>query len=68
MIHELGYQLARSSRFDHAPELIYADIDVARIRQQRMRFGTFNDAARALSLNVPKRMRCWRMRATSMSA
>jgi len=47
MIHELGYQLARSSRFDHEPELIYADIDVARIRQQRMRFGTFNDAARA---------------------
>ncbi|WP_420136826.1 nitrilase-related carbon-nitrogen hydrolase, partial [Sphingomonas sp.] len=47
MIHELGYQLARSSRFDHAAELIYADIDVARLRQQRMRFGTFNDAARA---------------------
>jgi NAD+ synthase (glutamine-hydrolysing) len=47
MIHELGYQLARSSRFDHTPELIYADIDVARIRQQRMRFGTFNDSARA---------------------
>jgi NAD+ synthase (glutamine-hydrolysing) len=47
MIHELGYQLARSGRFDHEPELIYADIDVARIRQQRMRFGTFNDSARA---------------------
>jgi NAD+ synthase (glutamine-hydrolysing) len=47
MIHELGYQLARSRRFDHEPELIYADIDVARIRQHRMRFGTFNDAARA---------------------
>lgn len=47
MIHELGYQLARSSRFDHTPELIYADIDVARIRQHRMRFGTFNDSARA---------------------
>jgi len=47
MIHELGYQLARSNRFDHTPELIYADIDVARIRQHRMRFGTFNDAAQA---------------------
>ncbi len=47
MIHELGYQLARSGRFDHTPEPIYADIDIARIRQQRMRFGTFNDAARA---------------------
>jgi len=47
MIHELGYRLAASSRFDHTPELTYADIDVARIRQQRMRFGTFNDSARA---------------------
>jgi NAD+ synthase (glutamine-hydrolysing) len=47
MIHELGYQLARSGRFDHEPELIYADIDVARIRQARMRFGTFNDNAQA---------------------
>jgi len=47
MIHELGYQLARSARFDHEPEIIYADIDVARIRQARMRFGTFNDSAAA---------------------
>jgi NAD+ synthase (glutamine-hydrolysing) len=47
MIHELGYQLAASGRFDHEPELSYADIDVARIRQARMRFGTFNDSARA---------------------
>jgi NAD+ synthase (glutamine-hydrolysing) len=46
MIHELGYQLAASTRFDHTPELIFADIDVARIRQARMRFGTFNDCAR----------------------
>jgi len=47
MIHELGYQLVRSGRFDHDPELVYADIDVERIRQARMRFGTFNDAAAA---------------------
>ncbi|MBW8745852.1 MAG: NAD(+) synthase [Sphingomonas sp.] len=47
MIHELGHRLAASGRFDHEPELIYADIDVARIRQHRMRFGTFNDAAQA---------------------
>jgi NAD+ synthase (glutamine-hydrolysing) len=47
MIHELGYQLTRSGRFDHEPELIYADIDVERIRQARMRFGTFNDSAAA---------------------
>jgi NAD+ synthase (glutamine-hydrolysing) len=47
MVHELGYLLVKSGRFDHEPELIVADIDVARIRQARMRFGTFNDAARA---------------------
>jgi NAD+ synthase (glutamine-hydrolysing) len=47
MIHELGYQLAKSARFDHEPELTYADVDVARIRQHRMRFGTFNDNAAA---------------------
>ena len=47
MMHELGFQVARSSRFDHKPELICADIDVMRIRQARMRFGTFNDSARA---------------------
>jgi NAD+ synthase (glutamine-hydrolysing) len=47
MIHELGYQLARSARFDHEPELTIADVDVGRLRQARMRFGTFNDCARA---------------------
>ncbi|PZU07206.1 NAD(+) synthase [Sphingomonas sp.] len=47
MIHELGHQLARSARFDPQPGLTIADIDVARLRQARMRFGTFNDCARA---------------------
>ena len=47
MIHELGFQLARSERFDREPELMIADIDVGRLRQARMRFGTFNDCARA---------------------
>ena len=47
MVHELGELLALSGRFDDAPELIVADVDVARLRQERMRFGTFNDAAAA---------------------
>ena len=47
MIHELGEQLAASTRFGHDPEIIYADIDVARLRQERMRTGTFNDCATA---------------------
>ncbi|WP_343518017.1 NAD(+) synthase [Sphingomonas sp.] len=47
LIHELGDLLAASSRFDLEPEIVLADIDVARIRQERMRFGTFNDTAAA---------------------
>ncbi len=47
MIHELGEQLAISERFGHDPEIITADIDVGRLRQERMRFGTFNDSAAA---------------------
>ncbi|WP_420141508.1 NAD(+) synthase [Sphingomonas sp.] len=47
MVHELGHLLAKSGRFDHEPELIVADVDVGRIAQARMRFGTFNDTAAA---------------------
>ena len=47
MIHELGVQLAESSRFGRDPELISADVDVARLRLERMRTGTFNDCAAA---------------------
>lgn len=47
LIHELGEQLAASGRFDVEEEMILADIDVARIRQERMRVGTFNDSAAA---------------------
>ncbi len=45
LIYELGELLGESSRFDLTPETIIADIDVGRLRQERMRFGTFNDTA-----------------------
>ncbi|HEX7852435.1 MAG TPA: NAD(+) synthase [Sphingobium sp.] len=45
MVHELGEQLAQSTRFGDDPELIYADVDVQRLRLERMRNGTFNDSA-----------------------
>lgn len=45
MIHELGELLALSDRFALTPQTVYSDIDVGRIRLERMRFGTFNDAA-----------------------
>ncbi|KKC25523.1 NAD(+) synthase [Sphingomonas sp. SRS2] len=47
MIHEMGTVLAESTRFGMDPELIAADVDVARLRLERMRMGTFNDCAAA---------------------
>ena len=47
MIYELGDLLAESVRFDREPELCIADIDTQRILNDRMRMGTFNDAAEA---------------------
>ena len=45
MIYELGDLMAESSRFDLEPELCIADIDLRRIVADRIRVGTFADAA-----------------------
>ncbi|MFT3964925.1 MAG: NAD(+) synthase [Sphingobium sp.] len=47
MVHELGELLVQSSRFGDDPEIVYADVDVQRLRLERMRNGTFNDSAAA---------------------
>ncbi|MFP5320785.1 MAG: NAD(+) synthase [Acidimicrobiia bacterium] len=47
LVYELGEQLAESERFGIEPELLVADVDAARVRLERMRVGTFNDAAQA---------------------
>ncbi len=47
MVHEMGEMLAESTRFGDAPEIIYADVDVQRLRLERSRNGTFNDSAAA---------------------
>src|SRR4051812_13554618 len=44
-IYELGELLAESGRFDMEPELAVADVDVQRLRLERMRMPTFNDNA-----------------------
>ncbi|WP_394646565.1 NAD(+) synthase [uncultured Sphingomonas sp.] len=44
-IHELGELLAQSERFAHEPSLTIADVDTERLVQERLRNGTFNDAA-----------------------
>ena len=46
-IYELGERLAESSRFAREPELAVADVDVQRLRLERMRNATFNDNALA---------------------
>lgn len=46
-IYELGELLAETGRFDRDAEIAVADIDVQRLRLERMRNGTFNDNARA---------------------
>ncbi|ODT87057.1 NAD(+) synthase [Phenylobacterium sp. SCN 70-31] len=46
-IHELGRRLAQTDRFPAASQMATADIDVERLRLERMRTPTFNDAAAA---------------------
>jgi len=45
-LYEMGDLLAETGRFEWEPELAVADIDVQRLRLERMRNGTFNDCAR----------------------
>ena len=46
-IFELGQELAETERFSATPEMAIADVDLGRIRQERMRTNTFGDCARA---------------------
>nr|WP_111299170.1 NAD(+) synthase [Paracoccus saliphilus] len=46
LIYELGDLLAESARFPTEPQLLMADVDTGRILSERMRTGSFNDAAR----------------------
>ena len=45
VIYELGDLLAESARFPTEPQLCLADVDTGRILAERLRMGTFNDAA-----------------------
>src|SRR5215471_14684712 len=48
-IFELSDALAETERFSPDPEMAVADVDLGRIRQERMRTNTFGDNARALT-------------------
>lgn len=45
MICENGELVSESARFPYGDELIHADIDLERLRQERMRMTSFNDCA-----------------------
>jgi NAD+ synthase (glutamine-hydrolysing) len=45
LIFEMSDKLVESERFGTDPQLVIADVDVERIRLERMRTPTFNDAA-----------------------
>ncbi len=45
MVYELGIQLAESERFSESEDLIYADVDLGRLVQERSRITSFRDSA-----------------------
>ncbi|HTZ38213.1 MAG TPA: NAD(+) synthase [Stellaceae bacterium] len=51
-IFEIGDSLAETERFSSGPEMAVGDVDLGRIRQERMRTNTFGDNARQLGAAV----------------
>jgi NAD+ synthase (glutamine-hydrolysing) len=51
LIYENGQRLAESTRFDLAPRLTVAEIDLERLAQERMRQNTFAENAQVLRSN-----------------
>jgi NAD+ synthase (glutamine-hydrolysing) len=47
MVYELGQLLAETERFPDGPRRSVADVDLLRLRQERLRMGTFDDNRRA---------------------
>ena len=45
MIYEAGAQLAKGPRFTDAPQIVLADVDLARLTADRLRQGSFGDCA-----------------------
>ncbi len=55
-IHEMGALLAETARFSTGPAWTFADVDVERIWQERMRVGSFGDAMALAPPKVPFRV------------
>ncbi len=54
-VYELGSKIAESDRFADSSALLLADVDVARIVADRLRNGTFRDAARNHAADLQRR-------------
>jgi NAD+ synthase (glutamine-hydrolysing) len=52
-IFEIGERLAETERFSAQPEMAVADVDLGRIRQERMRTNSFGDGARQILAQAP---------------
>ncbi|MBD8869917.1 NAD(+) synthase [Nocardioides donggukensis] len=52
MVYEVGELLAESERFPEGPRRSVADVDLDRIRQERLRQGTFDDNRRGTGLDT----------------
>src|SRR5947209_19685822 len=52
-IFEIGDAPAETQRFSSGPAIAAADVDLGRIRQERMRTNTFGDGARLLAESAP---------------
>ena len=52
MLYECGELLAEGERFPDGPRRTTADVDLDRIRQERLRQGTFDDNARAVQADA----------------
>ena len=44
-VYEIGDQLVESTRFEKDSTLVHADVDLGRIRQERLRYGGYADCA-----------------------
>lgn len=53
MVYEAGTLLAESRRFARDAQLVVADVDLDALRRERVRMGTFGDAALAANAGLP---------------
>jgi NAD+ synthase (glutamine-hydrolysing) len=52
-IFEMGEALGETERFAATPQMVFADADLGRLRQERMRVNTFGDCARLVGGTTP---------------